>query len=256
MTKNNIKPVKLMRYLYLAGLTVLGLFTIIATGGGVKENTAPDLGAGEIREHEGQALSSINDFRENSILGPQYVNREEYELKVTGLVENPTAYTYDDVINTFDHYKKVATLHCVEGWSVKLLWEGMLVRDLIEEAGPLSSARVIIFHGYDGDTTSFPIEYILNNDIIMAYKMNDITIPPQRGFPFQLVAEDKWGYKWAKWITGIELSDDENYTGYWESRGYSNSGALYECTPGLISAQPAGHTARTDCCACHSVSAN
>jgi DMSO/TMAO reductase YedYZ molybdopterin-dependent catalytic subunit len=60
----------------------------------------------------------------------------------------------------------------------------------------------------------------------MAYKMNDVTIPPERGFPFMLVAESKWGYKWAKWITGIEFSSDISYKGYWEDRGYSNDGDL------------------------------
>jgi len=60
----------------------------------------------------------------------------------------------------------------------------------------------------------------------MAYSMNNITIPAERGFPFMLVAEEKWGYKWIKWITKIELSDDETYRGYWERRGYSDSGDL------------------------------
>ncbi|MBW3011860.1 molybdopterin-dependent oxidoreductase, partial [Candidatus Woesearchaeota archaeon] len=58
--------------------------------------------------------------------------------------------------------------------------------------------------------------------------MNDVVIPPERGFPFQLVAESKWGYKWIKWITKIELSDNEDYEGFWESRGYSNTGNLSE----------------------------
>jgi DMSO/TMAO reductase YedYZ molybdopterin-dependent catalytic subunit len=62
--------------------------------------------------------------------------------------------------------------------------------------------------------------------MIMAYKINDVTIPPERGFPFQLVAESKWGYKWIKWITEIEISDNTSYQGYWESRGYSDSGDL------------------------------
>lgn len=250
-----MKIIRLFRDFSLACLSALGLFAIIATGGGGKDAPTRDLGIGEIREYEGQQLSSINDFRENSILGPQYIDIEGYVLKVTGLVENPTAYTYDNVVNKFDHYKKVVTLNCVEGWSVKLLWEGMLVRDIIEGAGPLDSAKVIIFHSHDGYSTSFPIGYIMDNDIIIACNMNDIPIPPERGFPFQLVAEDKWGYKWAKWITEIELSDDGNYTGYWESRGYTNSGWLYECAPGLTSAQPAGHTTRTDCCTCHSIPA-
>jgi len=57
---------------------------------------------------------------------------------------------------------------------------------------------------------------------MIAYKMNTVTIPPERGFPFQLVAEGKYGYKWAKWITRIEVSDDTNFRGYWESYGYDN----------------------------------
>ena len=61
---------------------------------------------------------------------------------------------------------------------------------------------------------------------MIAYKMNGLELPPERGFPFQLVAETKFGYKWIKWITEIEFSDDENYQGYWESRGYSNDGDL------------------------------
>ncbi len=180
----------------------------------------------EIREYEGEKLSSVNDFRENSIKGPQYVDIEDYTLQITGLVENPEEYIYDQVINGNQNYTKLVMLDCVEGWSVRILWEGVLVRDLINKSVPLSEANTVIFHAYDGYTTSFPIEYIMDNDIIMAFKMNDITIPPERGYPFQLVAESKWGYKWIKWITKIELSDDEDYRGFWESRGYSNSGDL------------------------------
>jgi DMSO/TMAO reductase YedYZ molybdopterin-dependent catalytic subunit len=55
-----------------------------------------------------------------------------------------------------------------------------------------------------------------------------VTLPPERGSPFQLVAEGKWGHKWAKWITRIELSNGTNLRGYWESRGYSNDGDLSE----------------------------
>ena len=62
----------------------------------------------------------------------------------------------------------------------------------------------------------------------MAYKMNEVTMPPERGFPFTLVAESKWGYKWIKWITAIELSDDVDYQGYWEQRGFSNNADLNE----------------------------
>ncbi|MDH5186855.1 MAG: molybdopterin-dependent oxidoreductase [candidate division WOR-3 bacterium] len=180
----------------------------------------------EIREYEGINLSSINDFRENSIKGPQRVNKDDYRLKITGLVDESKIYTYDEVINNHQHYKKVVSLDCVEGWSAKILWEGILVKDLINQSKPLSNAKIIIFHAHDGYTTSFPIDYIMKNDIIMAYKMNNVTLPPERGFPFELVAESKWGYKWIKWITEIELSADTTYRGYWEKRGYSNDCSL------------------------------
>ena len=181
----------------------------------------------EVREYQGQDLSSINDFHENSIRGPQYIDNQTYRLEVTGLVDNPQSYTYEEAIGR-QSYEKVVTLYCVEGWNAKILWEGILVRDLIAAAGPRPEANTVIFHAYDGYTTSFPLGYVMDNDIIMAYKMNGVTLPPERGFPFQLVAEDKWGYKWIKWITQIEISDDANYEGYWESRGYSNSGNLDE----------------------------
>jgi DMSO/TMAO reductase YedYZ molybdopterin-dependent catalytic subunit len=186
-------------------------------------NDTEELAPTEIREYEGLDLSSINAFRENSIKGPQGIDVDGYSLGVTGLVTNSTSYTYSEVLNGYPHYKKVVTLDCVEGWSATILWEGVLVRDLLAEAGPLANAEVVIFHAYDGYTTSLPIDYIMDNDILMAYKMNDVVLPPERGFPFQLVAESKWGYKWIKWITEIELSDDVDYRGYWESRGYSNS---------------------------------
>jgi DMSO/TMAO reductase YedYZ molybdopterin-dependent catalytic subunit len=180
----------------------------------------------EIREYEGVDLSSINAFRENSIKGPQEIDVESYTLRITGLVAKSKNYTYDEVMNRHQNYKKVVTLDCVEGWSATILWEGVLARDLLAEAEPLANAEVLIFHAYDGYTTSLPVDYIMENDILMAYKMNDVILPPERGFPFQLVAESKWGYKWIKWITEIELSDDANYRGYWESRGYSNSADL------------------------------
>jgi len=198
------------------------------TNGNGETNGDGSLEPVEVREYQGENLSSVNDFRENSIKGPQYVDIENYQLEITGLVENPASYSYDEVIEGYKHYKKVVTLNCVEGWSVNILWEGVLVSDLLAEAKPLPEAKVVIFHAYDGYTTSLPVDYITDNDILMAYMMNEIPLPPERGFPFELVAESKWGYKWIKWVTAIELSDDVDYRGYWEDRGFSNTADLDE----------------------------
>jgi DMSO/TMAO reductase YedYZ molybdopterin-dependent catalytic subunit len=219
-----MEKVKRFKGIFIAAVVLLLIVLIVA---GVYWQTTPRmLYPEEIREYEGQDLSSIGDFIENSIKGPQHVNASTYRLTITGLVNKTVEYTYDDVINGFQKYQKVVTLHCVEGWSVKILWEGFLVKDLLNEAGIDPQAVVVIFYAYDGYSTSLPLNYILENDILIAYKMNGLTLPPERGFPFQLVAESKYGYKWIKWITGIELSDNVNYKGFWESRGWPNDADL------------------------------
>ncbi|MFA5867106.1 MAG: molybdopterin-dependent oxidoreductase [Actinomycetota bacterium] len=205
-------------------LLAAGIVAGCATGGTNPSSDITKLAKKEVREYKGQRLSSITDFRENSIKGPQIVEQASYRLRVDGLVNKPKTYTYSDVIDKHKKYSKVLTLSCVEGWDVTILWEGILVRDLLKEAGVKSNAKIVIFHARDGYTTSFPVSYLTKNDILMAYKMNGVTLPAERGFPFELVAEQKWGYKWIKWIERIELSDNLNYKGYWESRGYSNTG--------------------------------
>ena len=102
------------------------------------------------------------------------------------------------------------------------------MRDLIDDAGADPAANTVIMHAVDGYTSSLPLAFFRGNDILLAHRMNGVTLPPERGFPFQLIAEQKWGYKWVKWVERIELSDDPEYRGYWESRGYSNSADLDE----------------------------
>ena len=70
--------------------------------------------------------------------------------------------------------------------------------------------------------TALELQYILDSSIIIAVKLNDVTLPASRGFPFQVVAEGKFGYKWAKWVDRIELSR-EDFLGYWEKEGLNNN---------------------------------
>ena len=179
----------------------------------------------EVRQYQGQKLSSIQDFRENSIKGPQNIDINSYQLSLTGLISTPKNYSYNDILQK-QSYSKVVTLNCVEGWSVDILWQGVLLQDLFKEVGVDSKANTVIFYAVDGYSSSLPLDYVLSKNILLAYKMNGVTFPPERGYPFQVVAEDKLGYKWVKWVTKIELSSDNSYQGYWESRGFSNDANL------------------------------
>ncbi len=186
----------------------------------------PNLYPAEVRDYEGQDLSSIAAVQENNIRGLQYINESSYSLKIIGLVNKNLSLTYREVINGYQNYRKVVTIYCVEGWQATILWDGVLVRELLESAGVKEGAKVAIFHASDGYSTALPIDYLTSRNILLAFKMNNLTIPPERGFPFELVAESQYGYKWIKWLTAIEVSDNESYLGYWESRGYPNNATL------------------------------
>ena len=103
---------------------------------------------------------------------------------------------------------------------------GVLLKTLLDAAEPKPETNTVIFHAVDGYTTSLPLQEILEKNLILAYDANGIALPPEMGFPFIFVAEDKWGYKWARWVNRIELSSDDSYQGYWESNGYSNDADL------------------------------
>jgi len=175
----------------------------------------------EIRDYEGIRLDPSVGPRDFSIAGIQQVNIEAYELQVTGLVKNPLSLSYEQVLEN-KSYERLITLYCVEGWDATVLWKGVKIMDLLNEAEIMDEKSNVIFHCVDGYTTSMPLETIKTRDLLLAYSSNGVTLPESLGFPFIVVAEDKAGYKWARWVNEIEISDDQNYKGYWESRGYSN----------------------------------
>ncbi len=80
---------------------------------------------------KGRSSRPIHDFRENSIFGPQQVDLATYRLKITGLVDREVSLTYQEIIEGFSSHQKVVTLHCVEGWDVTILWNGVLLSDLL-----------------------------------------------------------------------------------------------------------------------------
>ena len=177
---------------------------------------------------EGDCIKSLQATSSSSeggdIEARQAGDLSSYTLTVTGLVQNATQHTLAEVFGNNSIYARNATVKCVGGWTFNATWEGVLVSDLIAEAGALPNATIAIFHASDGFATSLPLSYLYNRGIILAYRANGAPIAGAP--PVQLVAEDKWGYKWARWVTDIELSADTDYKGSYESIGYSNTANL------------------------------
>lgn len=178
---------------------------------------------GEATEFMGQKLTPISQQRNNALAGTQFINNETYRLVVDGLVDNALSLSYADLL-AYPQVSKLMDLDCVEGWGFTAKWTGPTLDSIFADAEVKPEAKIAIFYSADAPEgyTSLDLSYIQERNIIIALKDNDITLPPDRGFPFQVIAEGKYGYKWAKWVTRIELSDDTSFRGYWESRGYSN----------------------------------
>ncbi|HNV35210.1 MAG TPA: molybdopterin-dependent oxidoreductase [Bacillota bacterium] len=186
--------------------------------------SAREESAGEA-EPEGEGtdreLTDLSTLHDNSIKGPQKIDMSSYRLKVFGNVRQEIEYTYEDVVSR-GGLERYSVLYCVEGWDAAVVWEGTRIMDLVLPSGPEDDSKVLVFHSADGYTTSLPLDEIAAKEMLIAYGANGKTLPVNVGYPFIVVAQDKLGYKWARWVIGIEVSKEEGYLGYWERRGYPN----------------------------------
>jgi DMSO/TMAO reductase YedYZ molybdopterin-dependent catalytic subunit len=192
----------------------------LEAGGGPLAICSAAAAVREIREYQGKRLDAFDRAYDNSIKGPQRVDIKQYRLRITGLVQTPQSLTYQEVLG-LPVVKRAVTLYCVEGWNEYLLFEGVRLADLLAMAKPKKGVKTVIFYAADGYSSSVAYDYAIRRDIMLAAKINGRVLDAQRGFPFQVVAESKLGYKWVKWVTRIALSD-KPYKGYWEERGYDN----------------------------------
>jgi DMSO/TMAO reductase YedYZ molybdopterin-dependent catalytic subunit len=161
----------------------------------------------------------------NALSGTQTIDMATYKLTIDGLVDHPLTLTYADLQQKYPQISQLMDLDCVEGWNFTAKWTGPMLSAIFADAGVKPEAKIVIFHTTDVPEgySSLDLSYVNDNKIIIALKDNDLTLPPERGFPFQVVAMSKFGYKWAKWVTRIELSSDTNFRGYWETYGYNNN---------------------------------
>ena len=200
----------------LTGCNNIASSSSIQTGSGVKEI--------EATEFQGETLTPIKQQGNNALAGTQNIDRETYELIVDGLVENPLALNYEQLM-AYPQESWLMKFNCVEGWNFTAKWTGPQINSILNDARVKPEAKIIIFHTTDVPEgySSLDLDYIRDNNILLALKLNDVTLPPDRGFPFQVAAKSKFGYKWAKWVVRMELSSDINFRGYWEDAGYNNN---------------------------------
>lgn len=172
-------------------------------------------GETEAAEFMGQPLTPLDRQNIAAKNGVQYIDKATYRLTVDGLVEHPLGLSYADLL-AFRQKSRLMVLDCVEGWQFTAKWTGPALRDILNAAGVRPEARYAIFHSADRPQvySALDLKYIYDNNIILALKDNDITLSPERGFPFRVAAIGKPGNEWAKWVTRIELATDTAFRGF------------------------------------------
>jgi DMSO/TMAO reductase YedYZ molybdopterin-dependent catalytic subunit len=164
----------------------------------------------------------------------------DWKLSVAGLVEQPLELSLAE-LGAMPSRTQITRHDCVEGWSCIGKWKGVPLAALLDRARLKPNARYIVFYCADnlfdtGDDKdkyyeSVGLEDAYHPQTILAYEMNDETLPIAHGAPLRLRVERQLGYKMPKYVHQIELvaSFAEmglGKGGYWEDRGYDWFGGI------------------------------
>jgi len=151
------------------------------------------------------------------------VNVDLWHLEVGGLVKNAATWRFDDLLG-FEMIEQETTLMCISngldaGLISNAVWKGFPLRDILDQAVPLSGAARVRFHGVDNYTDTIPLEKALESTTLLAYEMNGAPLPDRHGYPLRLIVPGYFGEKHVKWLTRIEVAD-ANAKGFYERQGW------------------------------------
>jgi DMSO/TMAO reductase YedYZ molybdopterin-dependent catalytic subunit len=145
-----------------------------------------------------------------------------WDLRVFGEVEQEMRWNWDQFTSLPITAIKT-DIHCVTRWSkFDTVWEGVLFRDFITLFGIKPSAKFVIAHCEYGYTTNTPLEVMMDDDVLLAYRYDGKPLEPDHGWPVRTLVPKLYFWKSAKFLRGLEFSVNDK-PGFWEVNGYSNS---------------------------------
>jgi DMSO/TMAO reductase YedYZ molybdopterin-dependent catalytic subunit len=182
----------------------------------------------------GPPITPNDRFFDVSFNGTPMVNISGYSLTVFGLVDHKLNLSYSDVLS-MDNSSEKETVRCVTGPSGTAVWVGVRLGAILDRVGLASGAQEVVFYGLDGYSTSLTVADASRSDVIVAYEMNNATLPANQGYPLRMVVPGEWGYKWAKWVYAIEVVGYD-YKGYWEGKGWADDATITPITDWFVHA--------------------
>ena len=157
--------------------------------------------------------------------GPPRIEMDRWLFRLSGLVASPVEFGWEEFL-ALPRVKVFSDFHCVTRWSrLDNLWEGVSTRELLARAGgALPAARFVNVQAYDsGWTTNLPLNDFLSEDALVAFAHDGEPIALEHGGPARLVVPRLYAWKSAKWVAGVDLTEQDR-PGFWERNGYHMHG--------------------------------
>ncbi len=181
-------------------------------------------GLAVVQNNAVESITPLKDFPVVSIDGTPTIDPATYVMIVDGTVQHKLTLTLDQ-IKVLPSVTETEVLRCVSGPTGRAEWTGTMLRTILDMAGLNQTSMKVVFYSADGFTTDLNITESRMANVLVCYQMDGVPLPPDQGFPIRIVVPDYWGYKWAKWVTHIEIVDYD-YRGFWESRGWSDNALI------------------------------
>jgi len=152
-----------------------------------------------------------------------------WTVSIEGLVQKPMTIDIDSLIKLSTLEERVARLRCVEGWSMVIPWNGFSLSNLLNKVEPLGTAKYVEFvsladpnqmTGLSSSIIAWPyleglrLDEAMNPLTLLTFGMYGEILPNQNGAPVRIVIPWKYGFKSAKSIVKIRLTDKEPVTSW------------------------------------------
>jgi len=148
-------------------------------------------------------------------------NLAAWTLRAFGCVAQERTWTWEEFLR-LPTVTVACDIHCVTRWSLfDTEWEGIRFRDFAGLVGVRPEARFVIAHCEFGFTTNTPLDVMMGDDVLLAYKFGGKYLDPEHGFPLRTLVPKLYFWKSAKWVREIEFAAEDRL-GFWEQAGYHN----------------------------------
>jgi hypothetical protein len=213
---------------HIAGLGILTLVLSIA-GCESKELDQPDPGNKELLKEFPSFITPITDYFETRIGGIPDIKESDYQLTISGAIDNPAVLSLQDLVD-LKQVEKNLTIEClgnpVNGSLLgTATWKGFRIYDLLASLGIGEKAITVKYHCADGYYTYNTIEELQNSDVIGALFMNGEPIPAKYGFPLRVIFPGYYGVRQPGWIVEMELLET-SVEDYWSRKRWDTDSTM------------------------------